>query len=377
MYLLSFGLKDGKLLHIDDVETGIACGCVCPHCASPLVARNRDFEGRVRRAHFAHIADVDCRGASESALHRLAKEILLQSRQLHLPAELLFPGATCSEFHTSAPAMLVALSDVRLEQSLTDLRPDVVAVANGRDLSVEIRVTHEVDEDKRRKLVAVGMACVEIDLREFVGKLFTAEQIRKFLIDGPKSRRWVHSPAAEAERSRLAQFAATHTRCPHELGAAGSAKGGFDVAPCATCPCMLDLTDSHVLCTGNSGIVDRASLQSAAQGHRLDLPQFLGDRIAARPRYHRPGQWPSAWPETAWPNSAAPAAQIPSRPAVPSKQARAQAKELAYDPSQPVASGRTCINCGKRAIGYAGRGGETGRVVWVCSSDARHPRFAD
>lgn len=36
---LPYGLKDGKLVHISEVDKGKKCGCVCPACYSPFIAR--------------------------------------------------------------------------------------------------------------------------------------------------------------------------------------------------------------------------------------------------------------------------------------------------------------------------------------------------
>ena len=62
---------EGKLVHIDSVPNGNACGCICPACKMPLQARNA---GQIREHHFAHQSGVDCPHAYESILHLLAKE---------------------------------------------------------------------------------------------------------------------------------------------------------------------------------------------------------------------------------------------------------------------------------------------------------------
>jgi hypothetical protein len=40
---LPFGLnRSGVLAHISEVEKGKKCGCICPACKSPLIARKSD-----------------------------------------------------------------------------------------------------------------------------------------------------------------------------------------------------------------------------------------------------------------------------------------------------------------------------------------------
>ena len=73
---------DSKLIHIDSVSTGLACKCFCPHCKSELVAKNG---GSRKVHHFAHANGSDCVGAIESALHKMAKDILQEHKLIMLP----------------------------------------------------------------------------------------------------------------------------------------------------------------------------------------------------------------------------------------------------------------------------------------------------
>ena len=63
--------NDGHFVNVDDVKTGQECGCICPACKEPLVAKNK---GTVRVHHFAHLSGTECGLAYESMLHLLAKE---------------------------------------------------------------------------------------------------------------------------------------------------------------------------------------------------------------------------------------------------------------------------------------------------------------
>jgi len=63
--------NDGKLVFVDDVLTGNKCGCFCPACKEPVLAKNK---GVKRTHHFAHQSGTECKYACESMLHCLAKE---------------------------------------------------------------------------------------------------------------------------------------------------------------------------------------------------------------------------------------------------------------------------------------------------------------
>ena len=70
-----YGDKKGRLLTVAEVDSGLACDCVCPACKGLLVAR----KGRVRRHHFAHFEADPCAYGKETAVHLMAKEILLRA----------------------------------------------------------------------------------------------------------------------------------------------------------------------------------------------------------------------------------------------------------------------------------------------------------
>lgn len=74
--------KEGRMVHVDEVPNGISCGCVCPACSAPLVAKNN---GETIAPHFAHASGTVCHGAHESELHILAKEIISETKVVMLP----------------------------------------------------------------------------------------------------------------------------------------------------------------------------------------------------------------------------------------------------------------------------------------------------
>ncbi|WHY77279.1 competence protein CoiA family protein [Neobacillus sp. WH10] len=67
-FKLPYGLKDGKLVHISDVEKGLKCECVCPACNHPLIAR----KGEKTAHHFAHYNGSECAKSVETALHSIS-----------------------------------------------------------------------------------------------------------------------------------------------------------------------------------------------------------------------------------------------------------------------------------------------------------------
>ena len=69
--------RDGEIVSVKEVQNGLRCNCYCPQCSARLVAKNRSTEHVI--AHFAHLpghSNDACKSAGETALHKLAKDIL-------------------------------------------------------------------------------------------------------------------------------------------------------------------------------------------------------------------------------------------------------------------------------------------------------------
>jgi len=76
-----YGQKDGELLTASEVERGLACNCVCPACGHRL----QSHQGKQRNPYFSHYRGSDCGAGYETALHLLAKDILLEEKKILLP----------------------------------------------------------------------------------------------------------------------------------------------------------------------------------------------------------------------------------------------------------------------------------------------------
>jgi hypothetical protein len=200
---LSYGLSsDGRLVHVSEVERGLRCGCRCAACGGALVARRGD----IRAAHFAHHASAECAGAWETTLHLLAKQVLSGSNRVLLPeAVATVDGLT----ERVARAAWFTYGAVREEVDLGSVRPDVVVTGKGRDLLVEVAVTHFCDAEKVAKLRGRDLPAIEIDLSR-VPRLASREQhADQILRVAPRA--WLHNAKLSAAEERLRAVAERRT----------------------------------------------------------------------------------------------------------------------------------------------------------------------
>lgn len=192
MEKLKYGLLDEKLIHIKDVEKGLACNCICPHCKTQLVAK----KGSKNTNHFAHYNLADCNHGTETALHLMAKEIIFQT------CKVFVPHIPNNEYDFSPSGRLVVFDKAVLEKQLSDdVRGDVVLYSGERCLNVEIKVTHEVDLEKNIELFNLGIPTIEIDFSDLKTN-FTPEIIEERINSGERTK-LVFSPKGKEIFAKL------------------------------------------------------------------------------------------------------------------------------------------------------------------------------
>ena len=170
---------NGKLVHVDCVPRGLACKCLCPHCKSELVAKNG---GNRKVHHFAHVNGSDCVGAIESALHKMAKDILQEHKLIMLPS--VKQGGKGKQF---------VFDKIEIEVSDKDLssRPDCIGyTGNGCIMWIEFKRSHEVDVKKAGKIISAKIDCVEIDLNSCE---LDPAKVRTFIESSEEMRKWIYN----------------------------------------------------------------------------------------------------------------------------------------------------------------------------------------
>ena len=156
--------QDGKTVYIQQAKNGLACGCFCPGCMQPVVAKN---SGAKRKPHFAHQNTTECEHGYQSALHYLAKDCFLEMQQL--------------AFIKNGKPERYKIDSVELEKRIDEIIPDIVVVCDGKRFIVEIYVTHAVDEKKKDKIKALRLSAVEINLSQFRHQMLDKETLIKEL----------------------------------------------------------------------------------------------------------------------------------------------------------------------------------------------------
>lgn len=210
--LLTYGLFEENLIHISQVQNGLACNCYCPHCKHALVAKNNPTN--IKQSHFAHSTGKECSGAYETALHLLAKEILKRTKTIYAPNYHYDydPHNQDSIFVTSQPIRnSIYFEEVILEQRITldseIVIPDAIGIVKGKEIFIEFANSHFVDHDKKAKLRNSNKACIEIDL---TNQLLDEESLISLFNESSADKYWICNPrmdvAYKEYRSHLAEL---------------------------------------------------------------------------------------------------------------------------------------------------------------------------
>lgn len=211
---LKYGLRDDKIVYIGDLtkeEKGLDCNCVCPNCKVPLVAKLGDR----KQHHFAHDRDSNCKieYAQQTALHLMAKEIIEEEKEVLFPEFRIYPENVGIwdrydrlAHYSCTKNIIVHFDSVELEKEIPDINiiPDVI-VKKGEDVClIEIKVTHSVDEEKKRKVDKRGLPMLEIDLsdyRDVLDKKILADILKNNI----NNKKWISNPRVFEKHKEIAR----------------------------------------------------------------------------------------------------------------------------------------------------------------------------
>lgn len=227
----------GQWKDVSEVERGLRCGCLCPCCKGPLVAK----KGEDRVHHFAHHDRRECRHALESSLFGMAIEILSAAgASLALPGHILRHeltreyGLRLSDKQEAAffrtpwviePARLGMPNGFQIHTQALDQSHANQADLSAPDHKLAVHfISHRKSLDEVRcSAHAPGWRVLAINLSYYVGlwwdtcdeskdaKVAKAKaargQMKKWLGDDVSGRGFIQHPESEEKRSIFRQWA--------------------------------------------------------------------------------------------------------------------------------------------------------------------------
>lgn len=198
---IPFGSKDGVLVHVSDVVSGLACDCVCPECHGKLQAN----KGTKRAHYFSHDPSSnaeECKSAFETSIHLMAKQILENNRFAIFPELELSMSMQDDDGEEHTEKFKVTsktdrhFDRVELEKRLEEIRPDIIAyTSTQKPILIEVAVTNSSKAEKKEKIRKLGLEAIEIDLSK-VSYITTEIELTKLVIEEFKNKKWLSNPYA-------------------------------------------------------------------------------------------------------------------------------------------------------------------------------------
>ena len=205
---LPFALDEKNvLLHIEEVDSNKKSNYFCPSCKCLLVAA----KGESNQHHFKHKSTKECEGSSESAIHFAAKKELLKRKKITLPAYIVNESALdsknvkYSEAHQiiSTAGKEIFFDCIEEEKEINDIRADILAEVDGRQLIIEIFYRHKVDNSKQSKITGANISGIEIDLSNLTPNDVIDRKSFWSCLNDPSRIKWLHNSKDISVRSKL------------------------------------------------------------------------------------------------------------------------------------------------------------------------------
>ncbi len=219
---IPFAYKNNKMVDVAEVESGKACGCFCPSCEEPLQAR----KGEVLVYHFAHLpgSDRNCEFAPETALHKMAKQILWEEKQIVLPPltlqETLFDnrGKPHKQKLEICSQSAIYFDSVVLEKAADKIRPDVTAEKDGKTIYIEIYVTNKLSNTKKKFIREENLPTIEVNLSKFLKEnTFSKPILKELIINKVQNKTWIHHPNYLKSKLELTKKLAEQVKQSNEV----------------------------------------------------------------------------------------------------------------------------------------------------------------
>lgn len=211
--LIPFGLRlsDEQLVDVSEVDRGKKCGCICPSCRTPLLAK----KGEIKEWHFAHAhkgvykaTEKGCEYSFWVSVVLMAKQVIAEAKKMSLPSLVMYSddGAeVCVAEQTAVP-----IDEVKVEPSGQNgffdaqliVNEYVIAVVFTRpDKGVRLMPVLQTDELNigilEISLVKAGEWFFEQDAKGEYSKIISSH-----VVDDVSNKRWLYHPRARVLEGR-------------------------------------------------------------------------------------------------------------------------------------------------------------------------------
>jgi len=198
----------GTVVTIDDVERGLACGCICPSCGTRLEAR----KGEKRAHHFAHETNKECLYGAEISIYYAFYELLNTSKLFFLPdAKLSFNSRKKDELVKKGS--LITLTKVEYYNDSINYPPELRCYLGSNCFQIILDFESYYNKKDYQLIREYGkqhnVAVVSVAI-EKIEALTTFETLQEYIIT-PAHKQWIYNRLIEEWDEEYRKLAITPT----------------------------------------------------------------------------------------------------------------------------------------------------------------------
>ena len=206
--LVPFGYheSDQRLVDVHQVPSGKACGCSCPSCKAPLIAR----KGTKKVWHFAHDSKSEIRNQLEKcnysffvSARMMALQLVGEQLTINLPAsEVTLSEHNISITETVTQSRQVQIENISLNRKISGVNVDLLGNIDGYALAIIFGHPGREKPGEIVEILGEKVGVVEISLDTVKDKFVAigasentfSEILYDFIADDFPSKRWLYHP---------------------------------------------------------------------------------------------------------------------------------------------------------------------------------------
>lgn len=222
--LVPFGYRvaEDQLVDVQQVPSGKKCGCICPSCHAPLVARH----GKKIVWHFAHDSKGELKNKLEKcsfsfyvSARMMARQLIGNRVSINLPRLQValtekdpFSNDHLEVSRLVTEARTVLLDDILLDSKIGENRVDLSGLIDGYRLAFVFTHPGRDEFDHLADLNEQKTGIVEISLKGLMAKFHGqkesntsySDMLTEFITTDLFSKKWIYHPRLR-ETEQLAQ----------------------------------------------------------------------------------------------------------------------------------------------------------------------------
>lgn len=182
-------LKNNVAAHISEVQSGLACNCICPGCNATLEAVNSENPFWKKRPHFRHYNAPELSDCETKAVLKAAKETFSKGSKFLTPEKVVSATARSKSGKIFTEERLIP-SEVQeiTAYDFVDSTDAILTLSNGQKIYVRLIATGKLSDYSNPK--QTQFAEVLVDISDPVLRTANRDVLREHITLSPEQRKW-------------------------------------------------------------------------------------------------------------------------------------------------------------------------------------------